>query len=75
MSHAMTFDLDLYLQGYLAAALPMLSIIFICGTNTTQEGTMCHVPFPGQQVKVTQVICIFAVGTGGGVGWGGVAGS
>ena len=50
MSHAMTFDLDLYLQGYLAVT-PIYIIIFICGTNTTHEGTMCHVPFTGQKVK------------------------
>ena len=47
----MTFDLDLYDQGYLAATLPILWIIFICGANTSHEGTMFHVPFPGQQVK------------------------
>ena len=38
-------DLDLYLQYYLAATLPILWIIFICGTNTSHEGTMCYVPF------------------------------
>ena len=37
VSHAMTFDLDLYLQSYLAVTLPILWIIFICGTNTTPE--------------------------------------
>ena len=29
----------------------ILWIIFICGTNKTHEGTICHVPFPDQQVK------------------------
>ena len=47
----MIFDLDLYLQGYLAVTLPILGIIFICGTNTTHAGTMCYVTFPGQKVK------------------------
>ena len=56
MSCATTFDIDVYHPGYLAVTLPILWIIFICGTNithegTTHEGTMCHVPFPGQQVK------------------------
>ena len=51
MWHTMTFDLDLYLQGYLVVTLPILSIIFICGTNSAHEGTMCYEPFPGQQVK------------------------
>ena len=64
VSHTMTFDLDLYLQGYLAV-MPIYIIIFIYDTNTTHEGTMCHVPFSGQQVKVTRVVRIFAVGTGG----------
>ena len=41
-------DLDLYLQGDLAVALPILWIILTCGTNTTHERTMCHIPFPGQ---------------------------
>ena len=44
----MPFDLDLYLQGYLAVTLPISLMIFIFGTNTTQEGTMCHISFPGQ---------------------------
>ena len=48
MSCAMTFDLDLYLQDYLAVKLPILWIIFTCDPNTTQEGMMYHVPFPGQ---------------------------
>ena len=48
VSHTMTFDLDLFLQGYLAVTLSILWIIFICGTNTAHEGTMCYVPFPGQ---------------------------
>ena len=51
--HVTTFDLDLYLKGYLSVILPILWIIFIyiCDTNTTPEGTMCHVPFPGQYVE------------------------
>ena len=44
----MTFDLDLYLQDYLAVKLPILWTIFTYDPNTTQEGMMCHVPFPGQ---------------------------
>ena len=51
VSHAMTFDLNLYLHGYLAMTLPILWVIFTCGTNTTREGTMCHVPFPGQRSR------------------------
>ena len=35
----------MYLQDYLAVMLPILWIIF---TNTTHEGTTCHVPFLGQ---------------------------
>ena len=64
----MTFDLDLYLQDYLAVKLPILWIIFTCDPNTTQEGMMCHVPFSGQEVKgqgYTQMVNIFAVGAGG----------
>ena len=34
-------------QGYLAVT-PIDIIIFICGTNTTHEGTICYVPFPGE---------------------------
>ena len=45
--HTMIYDLDLYLQGYLAVTLPILWIIFMCGTDTTHEGTMCLVMFPG----------------------------
>ena len=48
MSCAMTFDLDLYLQDYLAVKLPILWIIFTGDPNTTQVGMMRHVPFPGQ---------------------------
>ena len=48
VSHAMTLDLDLYLKGYLAAT-PISCIIFICGPNTTHEGTMCYIPYPGQR--------------------------
>ena len=54
VSPAMTFDLDLYLQVYSTVKLAIIWIIFTCGPNTTQEGTMCHVPFPpfpGQYVK------------------------
>ena len=47
----MTFDLDLCHQGYLAVTLPFLWIILICGTNTTHEGTIYHIPFSGQYVK------------------------
>ena len=39
--HAISFDLDLYLQDYLAVTWPISWIIVICGTNTTHEGTMC----------------------------------
>ena len=46
--HAMTLDLDLYLQGYLAVMLPILCIILISGRSTTRERTMSHVQFPGQ---------------------------
>ena len=38
--HAIAFDLDIYFQGYLAVTLPILWIIFICGTNTTHEEIM-----------------------------------
>ena len=38
MSRAMTFDLDLYPQGYLAVTLPISWIIFICGTNISHWG-------------------------------------
>ena len=41
-------DLDLYFEGYLAVTLPILWIMYICGTNTTHESTLCHVPFSGQ---------------------------
>ena len=51
VSHAMTFDLDLYLQGYLAVTLPISWIIFMCDTNTIYGGTMCHLPFPGQRSR------------------------
>ena len=37
VSYAMTFDLDLYLQGYLAVILHISWIISICGTNTTHD--------------------------------------
>ena len=46
--YAVCNDLDLYLQDYLAVKLPILRIIFTYDPNTTQEGMMCHVPFPGQ---------------------------
>ena len=35
-------------------------LCFIWGTDTTREWTMCHVPFPGQSVKVTWLIWIFS---------------
>ena len=54
-------DLDLYIQGYLAVKLSILWIIFTCGPNTTQEGTMCHVQDNRSKVKVIPVILIFAV--------------
>ena len=57
----MTFDLGIYLQGYLAVTLPISWIVFICGTNTTHEGTMCHISFLCQKVNVTQVVQIFAL--------------
>ena len=44
----MTFDIVLYLKGYLAVTLPILSIMFTCGTNTTREGMICHAALPGQ---------------------------
>ena len=53
----MTFELDLYRQGYLAVTLPVLWIVYTCGTNKTREKMMCH---------------IFAVKGGGGGGGGGV---
>ena len=46
--HAVTFDLDIYREGYLAVTLPISWIIIICGTNTTHEGTRCHTSFLGQ---------------------------
>ena len=48
VSHAMTFDLDLYLQDYSVVTLSIWWIIFICDTNTTYEGMMCYLPFSGQ---------------------------
>ena len=61
-----TLDLDLYIQSYLAVTLPVSWIIYICSTNTSHEGKMCQVPFPGHQVKVkvTQ-FPIFAIGATG----------
>ena len=49
--HTMTFDLDLYLQGYLAVTLPISWIIFIYDTNATHEGTMCQLSFLGQRLR------------------------
>ena len=57
VSHVTTFDLDLYLQDYLTVTLPILwnvyiyIYVYIYDTNTTHEGTMCHVSFPGQYIK------------------------
>ena len=67
VSYAVTLDFDLYLRSYLAVTLPIAWIIFICGTNTTHEGTMCHVLFQVNRlkVKVTQVIQISVVRAGG----------
>ena len=39
----MTFELDLYRQGYLAVTLPILWIVYTCGTNKTHEKMMCHI--------------------------------
>ena len=49
-----------FLQCPLHGSMPIWPIRVICGTNSTNEGTMCHVPltFPGQKVKVIQVIHI-----------------
>ena len=44
----MTFDVELYLQYYLIVMLPISWIVSISDTNITYEGTMCHLPFPGQ---------------------------
>ena len=35
----------------LCGSLPISWIIFICGINTTQEGTMCRVPLSGQRSR------------------------
>ena len=51
MRECVTFDLDLYLQGCLSVILPISWIIFICGTNTTHEGIMCHISFLGQRSR------------------------
>ena len=67
MHWPLTFNLALYLQGYLAVKLPILWIIFTCGPNTTQEGTMCvmyHFQGYRSMFKVIQVVQIFAVGAG-----------
>ena len=61
----MTFDLDLYLQGYLTVTLLILWIIFICGTNTTWEGTCVMYHFQVNRSNVTRFIRIFAVEAGG----------
>ena len=65
----MTFDPDLYLQGYLAVTLPISWSIFICGTNQPMSGQgQCvtyHFPVNRSKVKVTQVLRIFAVWAGG----------
>ena len=50
MLHAMAFDLDVYLQS-LSCDIAIFWIIFTCGTNTTHEGTICYVPFPGQRSR------------------------
>ena len=34
----------------LCGSLHVSWIIFICGTNTTHEGMMCHIPFPGRTI-------------------------
>ena len=48
----MTFDLDLYLQGYLAVTLPISwSIHMWCKSTHEWTRTMCHLSFPGQQVR------------------------
>ena len=49
-----------FLQCPLHGSMPIWPIRVICGTNSANEGTMCHVPltFPGQKVKVIQVIHI-----------------
>ena len=49
--HAMTFDLDLYFQGYLAVTLRISWIMFICCTNRTHQGTMCHISFLGRRSR------------------------
>ena len=49
-----------FLQCPLYGSMPIWPIRVICGTNSTNEGTMCYVPltFPGHKVKVIQVIHI-----------------
>ena len=49
-----------FLQCPLHGSMPIWPIRVIRGTNSANEGTMCHVPltFPGQKVKVIQVIHI-----------------
>ena len=64
VSHAMTFDLDLYLQGYLAVTLPISWIIFMCDTNTIYGGDDVSPTISSRsKVKVTQVLLVFAVST------------
>ena len=48
VSRIMSFDFGIHLQGYSAVTLPILWIIFTCGTNITHQGMICHIPFPGQ---------------------------
>ena len=68
VSRIMTFDLELYLQGYFAVTLPILWIIFIRGTNATHEATMCHAPpFPDQRSGLHRWFALVVGGGGGGV--------
>ena len=58
----MTFDLDLYLQGYLAVTLPTSQILLICGTSTTHGGDDVWCTISRSKVKVTQIICSWGGG-------------
>ena len=42
--------------------LPISWIIFICGTNTTHVGTMCHFEVNRSKIKVTRIVRIFFLG-------------